>query len=47
MEHVQQGFITQVVNTLLGKDTLEAHGEYGLHTQEILEAVDNNSTIQH
>ena len=42
MEHVQQGLITQVVDTLLGKDALESHGDYGLRTQEILEAVDHN-----
>ena len=42
MEHVQQGFITRVVNTLLGNDDLESRGEYGLRTQEILEAVDQN-----
>ncbi len=42
MPHVQQGFIAQVVDTLLGNGDLEAQGEYGLRTQELLEAVDNN-----
>ena len=41
-EHVEQGLITRVVDTLLGRDTLESHGAYGLGTQEILEAVDLN-----
>ena len=40
MEHVQQGLITRVVDTLLGKDDLESQGEYGLRTQELLEAID-------
>lgn len=39
-QHVQQGLITRVVDTLLGKDSLESRGEYGLRTQELLEAVD-------
>lgn len=42
VEHVQQGLITRVVDTLLGKDHLESRGEYGLRTQEILEAIDRN-----
>lgn len=42
MAHVQQGLITQVVDTLLGTDHLESRGEYGLGTQEILEAIDHN-----
>jgi 1,5-anhydro-D-fructose reductase (1,5-anhydro-D-mannitol-forming) len=46
MEHVQQGLITQVVDTLLGKFDLESHGRYGLETQEILEAVDRNKTYR-
>ena len=41
-EHVQQGLITRVVQTILGKDDLESRGAYGLGTQEILEAVDRN-----
>lgn len=41
-EHVQQGLITQVVDTLLGRGDLEAHGAYGLGTQEILEAVEHS-----
>ena len=42
MAHVQQGFITQVVNTLLGQDDLESGGETGLRTQELLEAIDHS-----
>lgn len=37
--HVQQGLLTRVVDTLLGQDTLESGGGYGLQTQELLEAI--------
>lgn len=40
LEHVQQPFIQQVVNTLLGKDTLDKSGQAGMLTQEIIEAID-------
>ena len=41
MEHVQQGYITRVVNALLGKDDLDSTGNSALITQEILDAVDS------
>ncbi len=42
LEHVQQPLITRVVDTLLGKDSLESTGESALMTQEILEAIDQS-----
>ncbi len=44
--HVQQGLITRVVDTLLGQDTLESGGGYGLQTQELLEAIAGSRSWQ-
>ena len=43
-EHVQQPLITRVVNTLLGRDSLDGTGASPLQTQQILEALDNSGT---
>lgn len=45
MEHVQMPLIKRVVETLLGKDSLDATGIDGLRTQEILETFSNSTTI--
>lgn len=45
LEHVQLPLIKRVVNTLLGKDTYDTTGIYGLRTQEILETFENSTTI--
>jgi predicted dehydrogenase len=41
-EHVQQPMITRVVDTLLGRDSLESTGASALLTQEILETIDRS-----
>ncbi len=47
-EHVQQPLIERVVNTLLGRDHLDATGASALQTQEILEAIDRSgSWVRH
>jgi predicted dehydrogenase len=45
MEHVQMPLIKRVVDTLRGKDFLDATGIDGLRTQEILETFSNSTTI--
>ncbi len=44
LEHVQQPLIQRVVNTLLGRDSLDATGASALQTQEILEAIDRSGS---
>lgn len=47
LEHVQMPFIEKVINTLLGEDDVESKGHYGLRAQEILETLENNTTIEY
>lgn len=44
LQHVQLPLIKRIVNTLLDKDDFDRTGIYGLKTQEVLEAFDNNKT---
>jgi predicted dehydrogenase len=47
LEHVQLPYIKKVVDTLLGKDSYDSTGIYGLRTQEILEAFNKGNTIKY
>ena len=44
IQHVQQPYIEMVVRCLLGKEKIDSSGKSALLTQEILEAIDSDST---
>lgn len=47
LEHVQMPMISKVAQVILGEETMEQEGQYGLRTQEILETFRDSGTIRY